>query len=1022
MSKQCAKLPQVIYRTLWLFVFTALVHQLSEANGLRLDHGPLAAPMQDIKGVVKDAKGNPVAGITITIKGTKKSKTSAADGSFTISANEGDVLVFSGVAFETREVAVTSESSYSIVLAESTAILGDVVVVGYGKSSRKALSSAITTVKPEDLNKGAIVDVGQLLQGKVPGLNITASGDPNRPAAVILRGASTINSPGGPFYVIDGVPGADISLIAPADIASLDVLKDASASAIYGNRAANGVIIVTTRRGKKGQMQVSYNGYVGAEQVSSEMKMMDAAQLRSFITKNGMAFSGLDDKSANTNWQKAIERGTAVSTGHNLFFSGGSDHNTYSASLSYLNKPGILLNSALQRVIARLSVEHYALNDKLKFGVNITNASSSADDIPYRNVVLQEANLHLPVSPVKNADGSYFENFNHPNYYNPVAMMNHSQENTKYNNLMGNFTSTLKLPFGLTYDLSLAYLSTTTLSGYYLDSYYTSNYNQMYDNPDPTTYGHSQQTFGANGQANRASYTNTSKILETYLTWDRNFGKHNLNAVLGYSWQDNVIGDGFQATTYNFPVDNIGYQNLAVSNPYAYSTPINFGADLVYQKTRMISDFGRVKYNYNERYYLQASVRRDGSSVFGSNHYWGYFPAVSAAWRISEEDFMKNQNIFSDLKLRASYGITGNSFGFNAYTAQFLLGSQGTYYYNGTTSAAYGALFAANPDLKWEEIATTNVGVDFAILKGKLNASVDVYKKKTTGMIFSYPVDPMLVPAGTIVANGGSIENKGIELGLSATVVSNRNFSWTSSLNLAHNDNLITSLTNPLFKGGDSIPVGDPEGGAGLSGLKLELLKQGHPLGQFYAPQYVGKASNGESQWIRNGKADTSQPAVNGDYIYAGNAQPKLLLGWSNTFKYKNFDLNVFVRGVFGNKIFNATKAILFNPSNAANANLPVAAAGESPKDALDFLYSTRYIESGSYLRLDNATLGYNFKNTGPYIKSLRLYATVNNLFVITNFTGVDPEVNQGGMAPGIDYNNFYPKTRTFLFGANVSF
>jgi iron complex outermembrane receptor protein len=495
-----------------------------------------------------------------------------------------------------------------------------------------------------------------------------------------------------------------------------------------------------------------------------------------------------------------------------------------------------------------------------------------------------------------------------------------------------------------------------------------------------------------------------------------------VNAVLGYSWQENESGDGFQVTTYNFPVDNIGYQNLALSNPYAYSTRIGLGADGIYQKTRLISDFARLKYTYNDRYILQASVRRDGSSVFGVNKQWGYFPAVAVAWRISEEDFMKTQDLFSDLKLRASYGVTGNAFGFNAYTAQFLMGSQGLWYYNGSQAAAYGPLNAYNPDLQWEEVATTNIGVDFTLLKGKLGGSIDVYKKKTTDMIFPYKVDPMLVPNGIITANGGSMENKGIELALTANIVSNSKFTWTSNLNLAHNDNKITQLKNPLFAGGDSTAVGFPEG-AGQSGSSLELLKEGHPLGQFYSLQYAGKDASGVSQFVAgDGKTLTTSPLRGTDYHYLGNAQPKLLLGWTNTFKYEDWDLRVAIRGVFGNKIFNATRADLFRPNTAQYTNILVDAANESTADYNSYRYSSRFIESGSYVRFDNATLGYNFKHISNYIKSLRLYATGNNLFVITKFKGIDPEVNQGGIAPGIDYNNFYPKTRTFLFGATVNF
>jgi TonB-dependent starch-binding outer membrane protein SusC len=966
----------------------------------------MVAQTKPVSGVVKNSKGDPLSNVTVAVKGAKAAVATAANGSFTINAAQGATLVFTSVNFELNEIKVGDENNYTVVLIDKQTVLTDVVVVGYGKSSRRTLTTSVTTVRPEELNKGAISDIGQLLQGKVPGLNITASGDPNRPAAVILRGASTINSPQGPFYVIDGVPGADIAVIAPDDVASIDILKDASATAIYGNKAANGVIIVTTKRGKKGQGQVAYNGFVATENVSGELEMMDASQLRDFLTKNGSAFTPQDDKGASTNWQKAIQRSSALSTSHNLSFSGGSDHGNYSASLNYLKKEGILNYSDLTRYIGRLSMEQYAINDKVKFGITLSNSTSNANDIPYRNTVLLQSALYLPVSPIKNSDGSYFENLTKTNYYNPVAMMDNSQGNNKYTTTLGNFSTQVKLPFGLSYDLSLSYQKYSFLSSNYLNKYYTTNYNNMYDNPDPTTYGHGLQAFGTNGQAYRASYQNTSSTLETFLTWNRKFGDHAVTAVAGYSWQQNINGDGVQASTSNFTVDNTGYLNFALSNPYAVpSFRINLGGG-GYQKIRFISDFARVNYNYKEKYLMQGSIRRDGGSVFGTNNQWGYFPAGSVAWRISQEDFMQGVKFVSELKLRASYGVTGNALGFDPLTAKFTSGSLGTFYYNGVLTAAFGPTRAANPDLKWEKIATTNVGVDFTVLKGKLNGSIDVYDKKTTGMIYNYRVDPLLVPNGSITANGGSISNKGIELSLTATPVNNK----------------ITSLTNPLFIGGDSVSVGFPEG-AGQSGSSLQLLKVGYPLGQFFTFEYAGKNASGVSQYVAaDGKTLTTTPLRGTDYHYMGNAQPKLMMGWTNTFRYKDFDLNIFIRGVFGNKIFNATRADLFRPSTAQYNNILVDAKDESTADFNAYRYSSRFIEKGDYIRFDNGTLGYNLKGINQYVKAIRFYVSVNNLFVISKFKGVDPEVNQGGIAPGIDYNNFYPRTRTVLFGINASF
>lgn len=979
------------------------------------------AQQKQVKGTVRDDKGVPVALATVTVKGTKVSTTTNDKGAFAIEAKEGDVLVITSVSFAPFELKVTGESNYSVTLSTSTVSLTDVVVVGYGRTNRRTLSSAITTIKAEDMNRGSISDVGQLLQGKVPGLNITSSGDPNRAAAVILRGASTLNGAQGVFYVIDGVPGADIATIAPDDIASIDILKDAAATAIYGNRAANGVIIVTTKKGKKGQLSVNYNGYVGVEKVSSQLNVMNASQLRDFVTKNSLAFTPANDKGASTNWQNEIERNSAVSQNHNVSLSGGGEHNTYYASLNYFDKQGIIQKTKLNRVIARLGIDQSAFNDKLKLGLNLSNSISDADDLPYRNTILLQSALYLPVSPVKNADGTYFENFQTTNYYNPVSMLNNEVAKSKYNLLIGSFTSELKLPFGLTYNLSLSYQKNTYIYGSYLTKYFTSKYNQMYDNPDPGYYGHGLQTFGVNGQATRSSYEDTREILETFINWDKKFGEHTINAVIGYSWQDNIRGDGFSATTSNFPVDNILYNNLALSNPSTYGNGLYFSGDGAYQKTRLISDFARLKYNYKEKYLLQASVRRDGGSMFGVNQQWGYFPSVGAAWRIGEEDFMKKQTVIGDLKIRASYGETGNSAGFNPYTPQFMLTTRGNYYYNGSLVSAIGTSQTANADLHWEKTATTDVGVDFSILQRRINVTFDWYYKNTTDMIIGYTADPMLLPNGSITANGGSMYNKGVELGISGTILQTKDFSWTANLNLAHNKNMITKLTNPMFIGGDSVFVGYPEGG-GQSGTAVQLLKVGHPLGQFFTFKYGGKTSAGLSQWYKQDGTLTNSPSKGTDFFYAGDAQPKLLLGFANTLKYKNFDLNFSLRGVFGNKIMNATRADLFRPATAMTTNILVDAANELPADVKAYTYSTRFIESGNYLRCDNMTLGYNLKDVWKQIKSLRVYVSATNLFVITKFTGVDPEVNQGGIAPGIDYNNFYPKTRAFLLGVNLSF
>lgn len=983
------------------------------------------AQKTEVSGVILDDKNLPLPAANILEKGTTRSVVTDFDGKFRISvSNPNAVLVVSFLGFTDQTVKLDgSKTNLTIKLASATNALEQVVVVGYGKGSRKNLTTSVTSIKADDLNRGAISDVGQLLQGKVSGLNISSSGDPTRTASVVLRGASTLNSSQGPFYVIDGVPGVDISMISPDDIATIDVLKDAAATAIYGNRAANGVIMVTTKKGSKDRTQIAYNGYVGWEEVSNQLDMMNATQLRDFTVKNNLNFTPENDKGADTDWQKEILRsGMAQSSSHNLSMSGGGKNGSYTASITSLNKEGVLLKSDFSRVIARLSVEQYAFDDKVKFGLNVTNSSSKYINVPQRNTVLLQAISHLPVSPVRNEDGSFFENFVSTGYFNPVALIEHGTDETKTNNLVGNLTAEVKLPFGFTYNLNIAHQKLTASHGEFYDSYY-SRYNSanFYNNPDPP-FTKTLINFGVNGSALRNNYENTNNIIESFLTWDKTLGVHKIKAVLGYSWQENTLGDGFQATATNFPVDNVGYNNLALSNYTSVNGyVVNFGDSRAYQKTRLIGEFARLNYNYKDKYLLQGTIRRDGGSVFGANNRWGYFPSVGAAWRVDKESFMQGQKIFSDLKFRGSYGVTGNSSGFNAYTAQFISGSLGTFYYNGQQIGAYGPNQAANPDLKWEKTATTNIGLDFGLFNGKITGSVDLYDKKTTDMIFNYSVNPVLVPVGTIVANGGTMSNKGIEVSLGATPVKTANFTWSTNLNLASNKNEIVKLTNPFFIGGDSIRRVQPDGG-GQTGSTLQIFKEGKPLGQFFTLKYAGKNAAGVSQYVAKDGSLTTTPAIGTDYHYAGSAQPKVLLGWANNFQYKKFDLSIFFRGVFGNKIFNATRADLFRPSTAMTNNILVDAGNESPNDLNSYKYSSRFIEDGSYIRLDNMTLGYNFGKVSKFIQSVRVYQTINNLFVITKYSGIDPEVEQGGTAPGVDSNNFYPKTRTFMFGLNVIF
>ena len=982
---------------------------------------PVYAQAQQVTGTVVDKDGLPLPGVSIMVKGTKKGTSTSVNGAFSISAKQGDVLVFTSISFDPKEVRITDKTSYKVQMVETSTNLKEIVVVGYGKSSRKALTSSIATVKGDDLNKGAVSDVGQMLQGKVPGLNISRSGDPNRNAAIILRGASTLREGAqSPLFVIDGVPGADISIIAPDDIASIDVLKDAAASAIYGNRAANGVIMVTTKKGKSGQPQLSYSAYFGVENVSNQYEMMDANQLREFLAKSNLSLSPANDKGANTNWQNEVQRNNASSSNHNISLGGGNEKTTYNASLNYFKQQGIIKRSDLDRFIGRIGVEQKALNDKLKLGLSLSNSVSNSNLVPYRNTVLSQMLTYLPSAPVKNDDGSYFDNLTQSSYYNPVSMIDNATENLKYKNLLGSFTANLKLPYGFSYDVSASYQNYQTVYGAFYNSIYTSRYNNVRNTPDPPANPSIVSLVGTNGVAVRNAYQNTNKILETYLTWDRKFGDHSINAVLGYSYQESINGDGLQTSSTNFPINDVSYNNLSLGNPYAVSDfRVNYGG-ATYQEVLMISDFGRVNYNYKNKYMLQGSLRKDGSSVFGKNERWGYFPSIGAAWNVDQESFMKAQTVLTALKLRGSYGVAGNSLGFAPLTTKLIYGAAGQFYYNGSKEQALGAVQNENPDLRWEKTATTNLGLDFTLFGGKVGGSFDWYNKLTKDLIYTYPVDPNLYPAGSLTANVGKMSNKGFEIALNATPISKSSISWNTGINIAHNVNKIVSLSDSRFTV-DNVLTVQPDGG-GQTGSTLQILAVGQPIGTFYTFKYAGKNDEGVSQYYdAAGNIKTTGLLNKTDYYMVGNAQPKALVGWTNNVRYGNFDLNVFVRAVLGNKIMNVTRADLFRPNTAQFTNIPVEVAEESTADFNSYKYSSRFLEDGSYLRLDNATLGYTFKKAIPGVRSLRLYITANNLFVITKYKGIDPEINQGGIAPGVDTNNFYPKTRTFLLGLNVS-
>ena len=965
-----------------------------------------------VTGTVTDNTGMPLIGVSVIEKGTTN------DGKYTVNVEKGKTLVFSYIGYVTQEVEVQS-NTINIVMAEDNQLLDEVVVIGYGSMQRKDVTSSITTVKAEDLNVGVYTSPAQLLQGKVPGLTIANTSDPNGSPSISLRGASTLRSGEAmePYYVIDGVPGVSLSLIAPEDIESIDVLRDASATAIYGSKAANGVIIVTTKKGnKEGRTNVSYSGYVAWDKTLNTLDMMTADEVLAYADANNIDLSGYYDVNnpANVNWQDEVLR-TAFSHNHNVAINGGNEKTSYNASLNFLERQGVVRGTGMDRLTARSFLQTKAFNDRLdlSFSINasISNNESSPTDNEGRSA-LDAMNYYLPLNPIYNEDGTYYGRTT-SQYYNPMSLINEDRYKTTQKLLQGVAKATVHIIDGLDWNLNLSYQNEQ-----YIYNKYHSSKSQIVDYAS------------RNGDAERSTVENIKKQMETYINWDHTFNDaHKVGVMLGYSWEQADNNDGFGVRAYNFYNDDLSYYNLALANNMSQDEIGNLNSQYLLSTLRMISYYGRINYSYNSKYLLQATIRRDGSSAFGVNNRWGTFPAVSAAWRIIEEDFMKDQNIFDDLKFRIGYGVSGNSLGFDAFYSRQVYGSTG--WFTGSDGNSYrvlGATRNANPNLKWEKTGMFNVGLDFGFFNNRLTGTIEYYNKKTSDLIYSYGVSTLIYPYNTMVANVGDISNKGIEITINAVPVQTKDFTWSTSLNLSHNKNEVVSMSNSEFSV-NFIDMADPNINS-YSNQHVQRLMEGAPIGQFYLWEWAGYDENGMSvfnDYDANGNliGVTDKPDDT-DRRMAGSAQPKITFGWNNDLTWKNWSLSAFFQGVAGNKIFNAIRASYSDPtllSSFGKNILAEVATEQHANDSRAQAPSTRYLENGSYLRLSTLTLGYNFGKLGNWVNNMRIYATCNNVFTITGYKGIDPEVNLGGLTPGMDMRNSnYPRTRSFMVGVNMNF
>lgn len=953
--------------------------------------GPNLLMAQDvITGVVKDNFNEGLPGCNVIIKGTTIGVITDVNGTFSLPKQEkGTVIVVSYIGYESSEIVYSGQSSLDFALNPDVTAVDEVVIIGYGNTTKRELTGSVASISSEDFNKGNIVDPMTMLQGKIAGLNVVngGGGDPNVAQEFTLRGTSTLAGGTGPLIIVDGVPGVDLNTVAPSSIKSVDVLKDGSAAAIYGTRGTNGVIIITTKAGMPGEPVVEFSSYLSFQKVAKKLENLDAEQYRTLLEER---LPGQDiDNGGNTDWFDEITR-APINYNTSLSVSGGSKNLSYRASVNYLDNKGIVKNNGLNRLNTSLRVNQKAMDNRLNLNYKLTYSSLNRQFND--NWALQQAFRYRPTDPVYNADGTYFADGEPFQYYNPVALIEEDESIGKENYVTASLDGSYEIADGFKVGVLGAYNVGNKLNSRYRTHKYP--------------IGSS-----LNGQANRDSYYDDQKLLELRAEYSKDIGLHGIQAFIGYSFQEQTY-EQFSAYNRGFDLDGQSFNDLGSGSGLLTGTA---AVSSYKNSNKLIGFYGRAMYNYDSKYLLSASIRREGSSKFGANEKWGLFSAISAGWIISSEDFMSDLSFVDFLKIRAGYGVTGNQ-DIDPYLSLQTLAtsSEDRLYVNGNWINTYAPSSNPNPNLKWEEKREFDIGVDFLLFDSKLSGTFDYYSRTTTDLLWWYPVPVPPNLYNTTFDNVGIMTNKGIELSLDYIVLDKSALNWTTGFNFTRNRNVLDSFTNDEYEL-DFIRDGYVSTDIGVYTIRVE---EGKPLGSFYGPTFVGVNEDGSFQMLQNSAGDADSLS------YIGNAQPDFQLAWNNSFKYKNFDLNIFFRGVFGQDISNWHKMYYDNYGYFGGKNILASSLEGTLNEAK---YSSRSIEDGSYVKLDNVTLGYNLADVGPF-KSLRFYVSGQQLLTITNYSGVDPEISTAGLAPGgdvypgTDNYNFYPRTKTYTIGFNATF
>lgn len=962
-----------------------------------------------VRGVIKDETGEPIIGATVRVKGQSEGTVSDLDGNFTLDVTDDNTLQISYIGYQTQEFAVGKQHHFSIVLEEDKKILNEVVVIGYGTQKKGDITSSVGSVKSEDFTAGAINDAGQLIQGKIAGLSVTnPSGNPVGGTEISLRGNTTIlGASTNPLILIDGVPG-DFNTVAPEDIESIDVLKDGSAAAIYGSRGTNGVVLITTKKSKGNNInEVQYSGYLSLSTIAKKPDFCDADDYRQQI-KDGLRDAAWD-LGDNTNWIDAITR-TGLSHVHNISFKGGNAQTNYIFNVNYRNLQGIFKRSDKEEFQGRAEVNHSMFDDKLRFNFqllgNQTGYTATSDGGSFNTYSWRQALIHNPTEPIKNADGSWHENTGIFNYDNPVSRIYECDGEQKVSQTRFSSNITLTPIKELTFNALFSYDKINQEGGYYETKKHISNVRD-----------------GMNGYASTGGSSTVTKLVELTAQFHKNFGDHTIQALAGYSYQESTYSNQYERN-YNFPTDLYSWHNIGVGQALkeGLGTEYSYWLD-----TNLIGFFGRLNYNYKNRYLLMASVRHEAASqLAGTEKPWGTFPSVSLGWRITEENFMKNQKVFDDIKLRAGYGVTGSQPS-QSFLGVPLLGYGDYYLYNGQWIRALQPTQNSNDKLKWEEKHEYDIGADFSVLNYRLNVSVDWYYRLIKGLLYDYSVPSPPNLYTTTRANVGEMSNNGLEIMVNAIPVQTKDFKWETTITFSTNSNKLKSLSNDLYQtSSDYFMTGWIE-----EPIKTEshIVRIGHKVGDIYGFKVVDVDESGK--WIyldKNGNRVNYDDFTHSfeDKQILGNGVPKWYLGFNNQFRYKNFDLAINMRGAFGFQIMNGMRMFYENRSRQDWNRLRSAYDKVFGKAVLNTLcseeFNSYYVENGDYWKIDNITLGYSFSKINKWIKTLRLYASVNNAITITGYKGIDPEVSTSGLAPSYDNRDSYPHTRAFTFGMNVTF